>query len=112
MSAPIAPDIRCSFIIPIRRVQVDQYEIVRLTRYFKLLRLAGCEVLVIDGSPPEVFEEHKKSWESFSRHVAPDPKYKYLNGKVNGVHTGVDLASCERVILADDDIRYSVADIE
>jgi hypothetical protein len=31
---------------------------------------------------------------------------------VNGVHTGVDLASCERIILADDDIRYSAADVK
>ncbi|MFN2531838.1 MAG: hypothetical protein ABR555_11120, partial [Pyrinomonadaceae bacterium] len=29
-----------------------------------------------------------------------------------GVQTGVDLASCERIILADDDIRYCVADVE
>jgi len=28
------------------------------------------------------------------------------------VHTGVDLASCERIILADDDIRYNAADVK
>ena len=98
--------------MPIRRVKVDATEIERLADYFKLLRLAGCEVLVVDGSPQPVFEEHSKSWQSFSRHVAPDPKYTYLNGKVNGVHTGVDLASCERIILADDDIRYSAGDVK
>ena len=40
------------------------------------------------------------------RHVPVDRRYTYLNGKVNGVHTGVDLASCENILLADDDIRY------
>jgi hypothetical protein len=30
---------------------------------------------------------------------------------VNGVHTGVALASFERIILADDDIRYTAADV-
>lgn len=105
-------DVHCSFIVPIRRVTMDPIEIERFADYFKSLRLAGCEVLIVDGSPKAVFAEHKKRWQSFSRHFAPDPKYTYLNGKVNGVHTAVDLASCERIILADDDIRYSSADIK
>jgi len=108
----VRKDVLCSFIVPIRRVKTDPIEKERLADYFKSLRLAGCEVLIVDGSPESVFKEHKKSWQNFSRHFAPDPKYTYLNGKVNGVHTGVDLASCERIILADDDIRYSPADIK
>lgn len=112
MKTAIRQDVQCSFIVPIRRVKVDGFEIERLADYFKLLRLAGCEVLVVDGSPTPIFEEHRKSWQAFSQHVAPDPKYTYLNGKVNGVHTGVDLASCEKIILADDDIRYSAAGVK
>jgi hypothetical protein len=34
-----------------------------------------------------------------------------LNGKVNGVHTGVASARSEKIILADDDIRYTAAEI-
>ncbi len=105
-------DVECSFIVPIRRVKIDSIEVKQLADYFRLLRLAGCEVLVVDGSPKAVFEAHKKLWQGFSTHVAPDPKYTYLNGKVNGVHTGIDLASCERIILADDDVRYSAADVK
>jgi hypothetical protein len=112
MNTTTRQDFVCSFIVPIRRVQVDPIEVERLADYFKLLRLAGCEVLLVDGSPKPIFEEHRKSWQSLSRHIAPDAKYTYLNGKVNGVHTGVDLASCERIILADDDIRYSAGDVE
>ena len=112
MNQATRQDVYCSFIVPIRRVQVDPLEVERLADYFKLLRLAGCEVLIVDGSPKPIFKEHRKSWQGFSRHIAPDPKYTYLNGKVNGVHTGVDLASCERIILADDDIRYRAADVK
>lgn len=109
MNGPVSQNIVCSFIVPIRRVQVDSLEIKRLSNYFRTLDEAGCEVLIVDGSPRSVFEEHAKSWQTVSKHVAPDPKYTYLNGKVNGVHTGIDLASCERIILADDDIRYTAA---
>ena len=105
-------DIVATYLLPIRRAQLDLDEVERLGDYFKLLRLAGCEVFIIDGSPKAIFDEHKKYWERFSRHVAPDPKFTFLNGKVNGVHTGVALASTERIILADDDIRYTTADVK
>lgn len=59
-----------------------------------------------------MFRAHHDAWSSTSRHVEVDPQYRYLNGKVNGVHTGVALAGCESIILADDDIRYTSADVE
>ena len=96
----------CTFIVPIRRVHFDQGEAEMFASYFKLLQSAGCEVLVVNGSPSSVFGQHKQTWDGCARHFAPDKKYKYLNGKVNGVLTGVDQASCERIIVADDDIRY------
>src|SRR5919205_4370797 len=102
----------CTFILPIRRARVDESESASFADYFKLLRAAGCEVILVDGSPDSIFEAHEEAWRDLCRHVPPDPKYTYLNGKVNGVHTGVDLASCERIILADDDIRYAAADVQ
>ena len=112
MTASAQTGFQCTYLLPIRRLQSNYDEMVRFADYFALLRSAGCEVLVVDGSSATVFKEHHEAWASHARHVSPDPKYTYLNGKVNGVHTGVDLASCESIILADDDIRYSEADIE
>jgi hypothetical protein len=76
-------------------------------KYFMTLAITGCEVLVVDGSPYEVFAEHAKEWRNVCRHEPVDGQYKYLNGKVNGIHTGVALAAQDRIILADDDIRYT-----
>jgi len=112
MNATRNADIRCSFILPILRAHLDQIEIESFADYFRSLRAASCEVLIVDGSPLSVFAEHKNAWEGLATHIPPDPQYTYLNGKVNGVHTGVDLASCERIILADDDIRYTTADVK
>jgi hypothetical protein len=97
--------------LPIRRVRADAAEAEMFARYFRKLARAGCEVIVVDGSPPEVFDSHALAWGTACRHATVDPRYRYLNGKVNGVHTGVDLASCERIVLADDDIRYTSDDI-
>ncbi|KAK5043545.1 hypothetical protein LTR84_011447 [Exophiala bonariae] len=80
-------------------------ELTDLTIYLQQLS-ARCDVLVVDGSPPPVFAEHHRHWASFSTHIAPAPDVVYRNGKVNGVITGVRATTAERVIIADDDVRY------
>jgi hypothetical protein len=111
MTAGNAEILRCTYLLPIRRANACREEAADFAEYFRQLARAGCEVLVVDGSPPEVFAEHDRSWRDVCRHVKVDSKYSYLNGKVNGVHTGVDLASYEKIVLADDDIRYTSEDI-
>jgi hypothetical protein len=102
---------RCTYLLPIRRTRAGGAEIAAFSRYFESLAAAGCEVLVVDGSPPGVFAAHHEAWATRARHVGVDPQYPYLNGKVNGIHTGVAVATCERIILADDDIRYTAENV-
>ncbi|MBA2338968.1 MAG: glycosyltransferase family 2 protein [Pyrinomonadaceae bacterium] len=102
---------RCTYLLPIRRVRFNEAEAADFGEYFKLLAAAGCEVLVVDGSPSDVFNQHEAAWACLCRHTAVDPQHTYLNGKVNGIHTGVALASFESIIQADDDIRYTADNI-
>ena len=44
------------------------------------------------------------------RHLAPEP-WPGRNGKVAGVVTGVRCARHERVVVADDDVRYDAASL-
>ncbi|HUQ34304.1 MAG TPA: glycosyltransferase family 2 protein [Pyrinomonadaceae bacterium] len=111
MSAVKAETLSCTYLLPIRRVRLNVEETEEFAAYFRALAREGCEVLVVDGSPTEVFDSHDQVWRDVCRHVRVDPKYKYLNGKVNGVHTGVDLAMSEKIVLADDDIRYTAEDV-
>jgi hypothetical protein len=101
----------CTYLLTIRRARFNAEESTNFRAYFQTLAAAGCEVLVVDGSPPEVFAEHKEAWRSVCRHEPVNMQYKYLNGKVNGIHTGVAVAAHDRIILADDDIRYTPADV-
>jgi cellulose synthase/poly-beta-1,6-N-acetylglucosamine synthase-like glycosyltransferase len=104
-------DTFCTYLLTIRRVRFSREEAVDFHRYFVRLAIAGCEVLVVDGSPSEVFAKHAKEWSNVCRHETVDPQYKYLNGKVNGIHTGIAIAAHECIILADDDIRYTPDDV-
>ena len=101
----------CTYLLTIRRVRFDREEAIDFHKYFMTLAVAGSEVLVVDGSPPGVFSKHAKEWRNVCRHEPVDPQYKYLNGKVNGIHTGVGLAAHDSIILADDDIRYTPDDV-
>ena len=64
------------------------------------------ETIVVDGSPPAVFAAHAAAWGDHVRHVRPAADLVTPMGKVGGVLTGVRLASHERLIVADDDVRY------
>lgn len=69
-----------------------------------------CELIVADGSPPEVFAAHDQAWGALGRHVRPEETS--LVGKVANVMTGVRLAKHDRVIIADDDIRFGTEILE
>lgn len=103
---------RCTYLLPIRRARFGPDETTQLAEYFRDLAEAGCEVLVVDGSPSQVFANHSEAWRSVCQHEPVDRSFGYLNDKVNGIHTGVRLANSEKIVLADDDIRYDAAEIE
>ena len=68
------------------------------------------EVIVVDGSPSAVFAAHAAAWREAIhiglRHAVPAADLMTPMGKVGGVLTGLRLASHERIIIADDDVRY------
>jgi hypothetical protein len=102
---------RCTYLLPIRRSGFSRTETAELAEYFRTLDDADCDILVVDGSPAPIFEQHARAWRSLVRHEPVDRSFGYLNDKVNGIHTGVNLAATEKIILADDDIRYSALEI-
>ena len=104
MSEPV----EASYVLPLRWDRDGPVE--ELAEYLRDLA-ATVEVIVVDGSAPERFAEHHRHWGRWARHVTPDPRFHFLNGKVNGVLTGVFLASQEAVVVADDDVRYGPEDL-
>src|SRR3954465_12363971 len=102
----------CTYLLPIRRPIFDPAEAEAFRCYFGSLEASVSEILVIDGSPPDVFAAHHKIWSQMCRHEPVDRTFGFLNDKVNGIHTGVRLTDTEKIILADDDIRYTSNQIE
>jgi hypothetical protein len=95
----------CSYLIPVR--WEDGAGRPEMTAYLAELAAIGPEIIVVDGSPAPVFAANADAWRAHvSVHVRPDPAHACLNGKVAGVRTAVGLATRERLVIADDDVRY------
>jgi hypothetical protein len=68
-------------------------------------------VIVIDGSDPETFAQNAALFNGVT-HTAPRPDLRCANGKVAGVLTGFGLAASDKVVIADDDVRYESAELD
>ena len=96
-----------SYVLPLRWAEPGPIE--ELAAYLRGLGDAVEEVLVVDGSPPTVFERHAAALRGVARHLRPHADLEFRMGKANGVATGVRECAHERVVIADDDVRYEPA---
>lgn len=96
--------LQLSYVLPVRwQVAEGLFE---LTCYLSFLARICEEVVVVNGSPAEVFRHNAAAWGSWVVHIRPDPGDTGSMGKVAGVHAGVRRARCQAIVLADDDVRY------
>jgi hypothetical protein len=68
-------------------------------------------VIVVDGSEPATFARNTELFAG-ARHVRPDPRFSCRNGKVAGVLTGFALCAADKVVVADDDVRYELGELD
>jgi hypothetical protein len=91
------------YVLPLR--WWDDSGLDELVAYLRWLSRRA-EVTVVDGSDAELFDRHADALTGLARHVPPHADLRFANGKVNGVTTGLRIARHERVVIADDDVRY------
>ena len=77
-----------------------------LANYLSTLSLADCEVVVLDASPRARFDENRRVLRWVSRHVAVRPQHRSLTGAIDPVRAALAVASCEKVIVAGEQVRY------
>ena len=93
-----------SYVLPYRSRPGDGDE-EELDRYLRWLS-RRVQLIIVDGSDPDLVRAHRDRWASIATHVVPDADVNCRNGKVRGVLTGLRRARHEHVIIADDDVRY------
>jgi hypothetical protein len=76
--------------------------------------IAACaQVVLVDGSPGDVFDVHAARCDPSIAHLRVDLDLAHFaNGKVAGVLTGLRRAAFEHVVIADDDVRYDESGLQ
>ena len=99
-----------SYVMPVR--WHDDAGLDELTAYLRGLAREMAEVIVVDRSPEPLFAAHARAWEGLVTHLPIDPDVAFVMQKVDGVETGMRRVSHEKVVLADDDVRYGPAELD
>ena len=102
------PRLDAEYLLPLK--WSEDSGLAELVEYLELLS-RHVRVLVVDGSGDELYSRHEQAFPAGVLHCRPKhPECR--NGKVDGVLTGVDLAESQRLIIADDDVRYTPQQLE
>jgi hypothetical protein len=105
----VGAPLELSYVLPLK--WADDRGWAELEAYLGRLAPDVAEVIVVDGSGEELFETHTAALEGVAAVLPPDPSYSFAMGKVNGVTTGVLAARCDRVLIADDDVRWELPEL-
>jgi|SRR5215211_109528 len=98
------PRLAISYVLPLR--WQDTGPVRELSRYLNSLCGSVAQVILVDGSPPPVYAAVGEACPRQVQHVPPDPAHCGAMGKVPGVLTGLELADHDRIVIADDDVRW------
>jgi hypothetical protein len=98
------------YLLPLRRAA--QLSDDDLPGYLAGISSMVAETIVVDGSAAPVFAAHAAAFCARITHVRVDPTQFGVNGKVAGVRTGLALALSPFIVIADDDVRYSLAGLQ
>jgi hypothetical protein len=96
-----------TYLVPLR-TDADE-DVGELVSYLRRLAEHVDDVVVVDGSPAQVVERHRAEFDNGVRVLVPT--VRTLMGKVGNVVTGLQHARHDKVVVADDDVRYTVAQI-
>ena len=98
-------DRRCSYVVVIDGESVA--DLREFAAYLSDLGVAKCEVVILDGSSEHTFARHRRVLCWVGRHIPARPRHRNLAGAIDLVRAGVDLASCDKVIVARPNVRYA-----
>jgi hypothetical protein len=98
---------RCSYVVVAETATTSADELRKLANYLSTLGLAEVDVVVLDPSPRLQFDLNARILRWVGRHIAVRPEHCSPSGTVDLVRAALDVAGCEKVIVAAEDVRYT-----
>lgn len=100
-------DSRCSYVVIVRSATDAANELRDLANYLSTLGVAGCDVVILDASSRLQFELNARVLRWVGRHMVVRPQYRTPSGSIDLLRAAAALAACEKVIVAESDVRYT-----
>jgi hypothetical protein len=97
----------CSYVVVVDNATSSANELRDLANYLSMVGVAGCDVVVLDASPRLQFDLNARILRWVGRHVAVRPEHRTPSGSLDLVRSAATLAACEKVIVAEQDVRYT-----
>lgn len=99
-------DARCSYVVAVEN-SGDIHDLRELGLYLSSISVAGCDVVVLDASPGLLFDAHDRVLRWVARHVTVRSEHCSRSGFFDPVRAAAVVATCEKVIVAAPDVRYT-----
>jgi hypothetical protein len=103
-------DRRCSYVVVLDGTW--RGDLREFADYVSTLGMAKCDVIIVDDSPEHTFARNRRILCWVGRHVAALPRHRDLRGSVDPVRAALDLAPCDKVIVAGTTVRYDAVSLE
>ena len=103
---------RCTYLVVIERDRELADDLRELAEYLSTLSVAGCDVVIVDGSPGPELERNQCILRWVGRHVAAQPKHRSFSGAIDVIRAALDVSSCDRIVVAERNVRYDAAAID
>lgn len=94
-------------MVVVEHATASSGELRDLASYLSTLGVADCDVVILDPSPRLQFELNSRIFRWVGRHVAVRPEHRTPGGAVDPIRAAASVAACEKVIYADQGVRYT-----
>jgi hypothetical protein len=97
---------RCTYLVVLENASASVEALRDLASYLSSLAVSSFEVVILDTSAPAAFEENRRVLRWVSTHVPVRIRHLTPTGTIDPIRAALDVASCEKVIVADSQVRY------
>ena len=99
-------DRRATYLITLEDHVTTIPQLQDLAEYLSLMSIADLDVVVVDASPMHIQERNRSVLRWVGRYVPARPQHRGPLGAIDPVRAALDVAACEKVIVADHHVRY------
>src|SRR5437870_936930 len=105
-------DRRCTYLVILENNQSPLTDLRELAEYLSFVSICDFDVVAVDGSPLPFFERNRRVLRWVARHIAARAQHRGISGAIDPVRAAIDVAGCERIIIADERVRYCEESLE